>query len=359
MKRNHKNYLKLAFSAAEINLGKTDLNPSVGCVVVKNDTVIAIGSTSKKGRPHAEFNALNKKINYQGSTLYVTMEPCTHYGKTPPCVNLITKKKIKNVIYSFDDIDPRTAKKAQIFFKNKKIKFLKEKLKKYDSFYESYFINKNFSLPLINAKIALSKDFFTIRKSKIKWITNNFSRNRGHLLRSQHDAIISTSKSINSDNSLLNCRIDGLDKNKPDLVIIDTKLSIKKNLKIFKKKNKRKILIVTSSKDKQKLSYFKRRNIKIINVNSLNKKIEFTSLFKRLKTMKYSRILVESGLTFLNTLMKLKLINNIYVFQSSYQLRKIGKNNTSINLIKKLKLSDKINVNLNGDKLYKIKFKNV
>ena len=73
----------------------------------------------------------------------------------------------------------------------------------------------------------------------------------------------------------------------------------------------------------------------------------------------FRKSLVESGLTFLNTLMKLKLINNIYVFQSSYQLRKIGKNNTSINLIKKLKLSDKINVNLNGDKLYKIKFKNV
>ena len=94
MKTNHKFYSNLAFNLAEQNLGKTKLNPSVGCVVVKNNCVISSGITSENGRPHAEFNALKKKIDFKGADLYVTLEPCTHYGKTSPCTNLIKKKNI-------------------------------------------------------------------------------------------------------------------------------------------------------------------------------------------------------------------------------------------------------------------------
>ena len=99
MKTNHKNFLKLAFNLAKINLGKTGLNPSVGCVVVKNNSVISTGYTSVNGRPHAEFNALKYKKNFKNSDLYVTMEPCTHYGLTPPCTNIILKKGIRRVFF--------------------------------------------------------------------------------------------------------------------------------------------------------------------------------------------------------------------------------------------------------------------
>ena len=77
-------FLKLAFRQAEINLGSTSLNPSVGCVVVKNNSVVSSGRTSFNGRPHAEANALKKNINFNGSNIYITLEPCSHYGKTPP-----------------------------------------------------------------------------------------------------------------------------------------------------------------------------------------------------------------------------------------------------------------------------------
>ena len=93
MTTNHNHYLDLAFQLAEKNLGQTGLNPSVGCVVVKNNTVISSGVTSKNGRPHSEFNALNNLKNCSGSSLYTTLEPCSHHGKTPPCVNIIIKKK--------------------------------------------------------------------------------------------------------------------------------------------------------------------------------------------------------------------------------------------------------------------------
>ena len=93
MKINRNFYSNLAFRLAEINLGKTNKNPSVGCIIVKDNSVISSAVTSKGGRPHAEFNALNKKANFIGSHMYLTLEPCTHYGQTPPCTSLIKKKK--------------------------------------------------------------------------------------------------------------------------------------------------------------------------------------------------------------------------------------------------------------------------
>ena len=98
MKINHNFFLDLAFQLAEKNLGNTGLNPSVGTIVVKNQTVKSSGVTSINGRPHSEFNALNKIKNTIGSTLYTTLEPCTHQGKTPPCINIIIKKKLRMFI---------------------------------------------------------------------------------------------------------------------------------------------------------------------------------------------------------------------------------------------------------------------
>ena len=92
MKQNHNFFSNLAFDLAANNVGKTKENPSVGCVVVKDNTVISSGVTSVNGRPHAEYNALNKNLNFKGAVMYLTLEPCTHYGRTPPCTNLIKKK---------------------------------------------------------------------------------------------------------------------------------------------------------------------------------------------------------------------------------------------------------------------------
>ena len=171
MTTNHKYYLDLAFKIAETNLGKTKLNPSVGTVIVKNNTVISSGVTSYNGRPHAEFNALNNKCDFKGASLYTTLEPCTHYGLTPPCTNLIIKKKIKNVYYAFEDPDIRTNKKAKKILNKKKISVKLLKSKNFKDFYKSYFFNKKKNLPYISAKIAISKDYFSISK-KSKWITN-------------------------------------------------------------------------------------------------------------------------------------------------------------------------------------------
>ena len=351
---NHNHYLELAFHLAEKNLGKTNLNPSVGTVVVKNGTVISSGVTSLKGRPHSEFNALNNVKNCSGASLYTTLEPCTHQGKTPPCVNIIIKKKIKNVYYAFEDPDIRTFKKAKKILSRKGIKAKLIQSKKYNEFYKSYFINKKLFTPFVTGKIAISKDYSTISK-KDKWITNEVSRNLVHLLRSKYDCILSTSRSINQDDSLLNCRIDGLKNNKPDLFIIDLKLKLKKKLSLNKYLKIRKTFIITSKTHISKTSVYKKLGYKIIFVNKLENKNDLNFLYKKIYKMGYSRMLIETGLTFLNNLIKNKMINELYIFKSSKKLGKNGSNNNTSIFLKKIhpKL---LTINLNGDSLLKKDF---
>ena len=147
--------------------------------------------------------------------------------------------------------------------------------------------------------------------------------------------------------------------NKPDLVIVDRNLKIKKNLSIFNDFNNRKIFIATKITKSKKLNFFKKKDIKIIKLSSFNTKKDLVSFFQKLRNYSFNRVLIESGLIFLNKLMKYELISNLYLFQSSDRLGKKGSNNTSINEIKKLKFTKKIKVNLKNDKLYKVKLNNV
>tara|TARA_E500000178_G_scaffold345874_1_gene396554 strand:- start:577 stop:1650 length:1074 start_codon:yes stop_codon:yes gene_type:complete len=351
---NHNYYLDLAFQIAEKNLGQTRLNPSVGTVVVKNDTVISSAVTSFNGRPHSEFNALKNLKDSEGATLYTTIEPCTHYGETPPCTNIIIKKKIKNVFYAFEDPDNRTFKKAKKILTRKGIKTRLIHTQKYSKFYRSYFINKKSSIPFITGKIAVSKDYLTINKRN-RWITNETSRNIVHLLRNRHDCVLSTSKTINRDNSLLNCRINGLNNNKPDLFIIDLKLKLKKKLSLNKYLKVRKTFLITNKNNSNKTLAYKKLGYKIIFINKLEDKKNLISLFKKIYKIGYSRLLVETGLTFLNSLINNKMIHDLYIFKSDKKLFKNGNNNDTCVYLKKIHPKS-LTINLNGDKLLKKEF---
>ena len=108
-----KEYMKLAINLASARKGLTGDNPSVGCLIVKNGEIISIGQTGFNGRPHAEYNAINNSVeDLDGSKMYVTLEPCNHYGKTPPCTNSIIKSCIREILYDRDDIDRKVKGKS-------------------------------------------------------------------------------------------------------------------------------------------------------------------------------------------------------------------------------------------------------
>ncbi len=343
-------FTKLAFQQADINLGSTSSNPSVGCVIVHNDSVISSGHTSQHGRPHAEANALNQKLNFKNSILFSSLEPCSHYGKTGPCTKKIIKNKIKKVVFSVPDHDPRSANKAQDILKKNKIFVKKNVLINYGrTFYQSY---NNNVLPYLDGKIAISKDFFSINK-KNKFITNEHSRKIGNFLRSKYDCLLTTSKTVNADDPLLNCRLEGLTHKSPQIAILDRGFKINLNLKIIKEHSK-KVFLIINKENKKKEIILKRRGVKILKIKDKNNKLR--DLLIMLKKNNFNRIFVESGLTFINNLIKNKLINRLYIFQSMLRLAKKGDNKSSPSNIKKLiKKNNKIEINLKGDTLYQIK----
>ena len=125
-----KKFMQLALKLASVRKGLTGENPSVGCLIVKNDQIISIRQTGLNGRPHAEHNAIKNSVeNVRGSKMYVTLEPCNHYGKTPPCTNSIIKSGISEIIYGMDDIDKKVKGKSFKILSNKKIKVKKGLLK--------------------------------------------------------------------------------------------------------------------------------------------------------------------------------------------------------------------------------------
>jgi len=153
-------YMELALNLARAREGLTGANPSVGCVIIKDDEILSIGQTGLDGRPHAESNAINDcNESLEGSKMYITLEPCNHYGKTPPCTNLIIKKKIKEVLYSVEDIDKKVKGKSFKILKSKGIIVKKGLLiNKITDFYNNYFFNRKFKTPYVTGKIAVSKN---------------------------------------------------------------------------------------------------------------------------------------------------------------------------------------------------------
>ena len=187
-------FMNLAINLASYRNGLTGLNPSVGSIIVKNNKILSHGQTGLNGRPHAEFDAIKKcnKKDLKNSTIYITMEPCTHYGKTPPCTNQIIKSKIKKVYFSVNDIDIRSSKKAKNILNKRKIIVKKFLLKNHGlKFYKNYFYSKTKQLPYVIGKIACSKDKYIYAKNKI--ITNEQSRKISHLLRYKNQGILISS----------------------------------------------------------------------------------------------------------------------------------------------------------------------
>ena len=244
--------MRLALNLASERYGLTGPNPSVGCVVVKNEQIISVGQTGLNGRPHAEFNAIkNCKKKLEGSTIYVSLEPCSHSGKTPPCTNLIIKNKIKKVFFAINDKDKRSFNKAKKILNSKKISvkmfLLKKEARK---FYESYFFNKSKKKPYVTGKIAKSKDDFIY--SPNKKITNNYSIKTSHLLRYINQGILISANTLKSDNPRLTCRINGLENFSPKRFILDKNLICKNNSYIIKTAKKIKTYIFYNEKNEKK-----------------------------------------------------------------------------------------------------------
>jgi len=358
-KFNHKDhfYMNLALNLARERSGLTAENPSVGCVIVKNDEVISFGQTGFNGRPHAEYNAIKScKENLKGSKIYVSLEPCTHYGNTSPCSDIIIKSKIKEVIFSIIDPDIRTKSKSFKIFKTKKIKvkfgLLKKEAKR---IYKSYIYGKNKKLPFVTGKLAISKDKF-IYSRKQKKITNEYSDSISHLLRYRNDSILISSRTLNIDNPRLDCRIQGLSHYSPKRIILDRNLLIKKKSFIFQTSNKKNTIIFYNKGSLKKINLLKKKGVKLIKLKiDKNNFFNLKFILNAIYSLGCRNLLVEGGKTLTNSFLNDGIFNQFYLFQSLKKLGKKAKLNvySELNLLSfKYKKKSKINSFTGDDIVY-------
>ena len=249
MMSDHFKFINLAHDIAKKNLGKTFPNPTVGCIISKNNKIISKGVTSSTGRPHAEEIALKKAgKKAKGATMYVTLEPCFHSSQNGSCTDQILRSGIKEIYISCIDQDPRTKKKSIGKLKRNKIKVVtgigKEKTINVNNFFFKSLKKKK---PFTKVKMAISSDYkIAWSNYKSKWISNSKSRSYVHSLRLKTQAILTTSKTILKDNPRFTVRKKNKIIKNLNVAIIDKNLNISLNTNLLKNLHERRVIIFTS-----------------------------------------------------------------------------------------------------------------
>ena len=221
--------MRLALSLAERGLGRVWPNPAVGCVIAKNGKLVGRGWTQPGGRPHAETVALAQAGDEaRGATAYVTLEPCAHHGKTPPCANALVNAGVSRVVCALKDPDPRVSGQGFEILETAGIDVITEKLmEEAAELNQGFLLAKTIGRPMFTLKMASTIDGrIATSEGESRWITGPEARRRVHLMRAQHDAVLIGAGTARMDDPLLDVREMGMDDVNPVRIILDGGLSL-------------------------------------------------------------------------------------------------------------------------------------
>jgi len=309
-------YMRLAMQLAGNAIGRTSPNPLVGAVIVKDNRVVGCGWHRKAGTPHAEVHALNQAGELaQGADVYVTLEPCAHYGKTPPCAKALVEAKVKNVYGGLLDVNPKVAGKGFKILEDAGIHveygFLQDELRKQNEVFFKWIEHKK---PFIVLKAAMTLDGkIATATGQSKWITNETSRAYGYKLRDIYDGIMVGINTVIEDNPMLTARVDG-GKN-PIRIVVDSSLRIDINANVVQDKSAKTIVATTDKADKDKILKLQAQDVDVIVVDKdENDKVDIEKLLDILGQQNICSILVEGGATLSGSFVAKKLVDKVYFF---------------------------------------------
>ena len=320
-------HMQSALRLAARGLGSVWPNPSVGCVIVKDNIIISRGVTGIYGRPHGEDIALKlagDKAN--GATLYVTLEPCSHHGKTPPCAAAIIKSGIKRVVIAITDPDPRVSGNGILMLKNAGIQVDIGCMASNAGYISAGFLMRiNHARPLITVKTASTLDgYIATNNGDSQWITGDKARMTGHQLRAKYDAILIGIATVNADDPMLNCRISGFNGRQPTRIVLDSNLTISLNCKLVKSAKQQDTWIITAGgMDDNSEKYNKSMDLQELGVKILqcplgeNQSIDIITAVKLLAAQGITRLLVEAGGKVTASLFKANIVDRIYWFRAA------------------------------------------
>nr|WP_275297830.1 bifunctional diaminohydroxyphosphoribosylaminopyrimidine deaminase/5-amino-6-(5-phosphoribosylamino)uracil reductase RibD [Clostridium sp. YIM B02551] len=310
--------MKKALELAIKGAGKVNPNPMVGAVIVKDDEIIGEGFHEFYGGPHAEVNALSSAVeSVEGSTVYVTLEPCHHYGKTPPCVDALIRNKVARVVIGQKDPNPLVAGKSI----NKllehgievEVGILEEECKKLNEVFNKYIVTKK---PFIVLKSAISLDGkIATHTGESKWITGEEAREEVQVLRNSLSGIMVGVDTVIIDNPQLTCRIPN--GRNPKRIIVDSNLRIPLDSKVLEiNENSHCIIATTQKAPKEKVDILRNKGIEVIVLPEKDAKVSLKELVVELGRKNIDGILLEGGGTLNYSALKEGIIDKVQYYIS-------------------------------------------
>lgn len=314
-------FMKRAIELAKQGVGWTAPNPLVGAVVVKNGRVIGEGYHRKYGELHAERNALAACTeDPAGATLYVTLEPCCHYGKTPPCTEIIIEKKIAKVVIGSRDPNPKVAGKGARILREHGIEVVEDYMREAcDALNPVFFHYITTKTPYVVLKFAMTLDGkIATRTGASKWITGEAARNHVHQLRGRYAGILAGIGTVLADDPMLNCRIDGA--HQPLRIILDSHLRIPMGSRLVRSAKEYPLLIVCneSTRDREegtnRIQKLEEAGAKVWTLPEKNGHPDLNVLMQRLGEEKIDSVLIEGGGTVNEAALKAHIVHHVYAY---------------------------------------------
>ncbi|MGA7326291.1 MAG: bifunctional diaminohydroxyphosphoribosylaminopyrimidine deaminase/5-amino-6-(5-phosphoribosylamino)uracil reductase RibD, partial [Rhodomicrobium sp.] len=316
--------MRRALFLAEGNLGATSPNPSVGTVIADRATgeIIASAATAPGGRPHAEALALSQAgVRARGAILFTTLEPCSHFGLTPPCVRAIVDAGIAMTVYGCSDPDPRVAGQGLAFLEANGVRTVKGEFLK-----EAEWINLGHSLrmtedrPFVQLKLAVDANGrVPIGNGKPVWVTDEAARAQAHLLRSRADAILVGRKTIEADDPELTCRLPGIEHRSPLRIVLAQQCGLPAKARIFNTGNSPVWIVCGGRSDTSGLE--RMPGVRLLRIDaSTGKAFDLRHVLKLLSGEGISRLLVEGGPATAREFIEAGLADEVIIMQGETRL---------------------------------------
>lgn len=307
-------YMRRALELAEKGMGHTSPNPMVGCVVVKDGRIVAEGFHERYGEFHAERNALTRcKEDLTGADMYVTLEPCCHHGKTPPCTDIILERGIGAVYIGSMDSNPKVAGKGVKILREHGVKvetgiLEKECLELNEIFF--HYISEG--IPYVAMKYAMTLDGkIATATGDSKWITGEEARYHVHMLRKKYSAIMAGIGTVLQDDPMLNCRIEeGVN---PIRIICDSHLRIPLTSRIVETAGEIPTIVAYAAENREKQRRLEEAGIELLPVPD-GDTVDFAGLLRELGRRKIDSVLIEGGGTLHGTVLKSGFVNRVYCY---------------------------------------------
>ena len=311
-----------ALALARRALGRSWPNPAVGCVLVREGRVVGRGWTQPGGRPHAETEALRRaSAGARGASAYVTLEPCSHYGRTPPCADALIAAGIARAVIAMKDPDPRVSGEGLARLRGAGIPVaLGLGESEAGEINAGFFLRIREKRPLITLKLAMTLDGqIATRTGESRWITGEAARARAHLLRAQHDAVMVGSGTVLADDPLLNVRLPGLERHSPLRIVLDGRMRLPLTSTLVASARQMPTWLVTlEGGERHRRRAYEDSGVEVIEVSASEAgAIDLQPMLQLLAEKGLTRILAEGGAQLAAALLREHLVDRLAIFRSA------------------------------------------